>query len=133
MRKMEFENRALTRGVGCLKGRWYLKRAPQYLYLFPSSILITFIIVIVIIKIGSNLSSISIPLFLVSRKSIYLFFFNLLMFRLYTRFKHIFSARLLYNFFGITTTSLPLCPEESLKSLLPPYMALLNTYTKITP
>ena len=39
MTKMKFEYRDLRRGVGlgCLKGKGgrYLKRAPQYLYLFP--------------------------------------------------------------------------------------------------
>ena len=59
---------------GDIKDGGYLKQTPQYEYLFPSSIVITLISVIVIINISSNLSSIPIPLISVSRKSIYIFF-----------------------------------------------------------
>ena len=70
--KIKFETRALS--IGDILARGYLKQLPQYAYLFPSPISNAFIIVIVIITIGSNLSSISIPLFSESRKSMYLFF-----------------------------------------------------------
>ena len=71
MTKIKFEKRALS--IGDILERGYLKQLPQYAYLFPSSISNAFIIVFVIITVGSNLSSISIPLFSVSRKSIYFF------------------------------------------------------------